>query len=59
MIKSQFSDFSKKCEILAKVLDDVGKIHPFIQGVLYLTLTLSVVIDLLYCRCGFCVQGGD
>lgn len=32
-MKTQVSEFAKKCEALVKVLDEVGKIHPFIQGV--------------------------
>lgn len=32
MIKSEVSNFAKNSESLVKLLDEVGKMHPFIQG---------------------------
>ena len=32
MVKDQVSSFAEKSQVVMKVLDEVGKFHPFIQG---------------------------
>ena len=58
-IKSQINHFFENTDILVKVLDEVGKVHPFIQSVLCLNPTLAVIIHSSRCSRGFCVQGCD
>lgn len=58
-VKSQVGHFAENCERLVKVLDEVGKVHPFVQSVSCLASTLSVIIDSSRCSCGFFVQGGN
>ena len=52
-IKTQLSHFVENSKALVKVLDEVGKVHPFIQSMSYLASTLFVISHLLRCSCGF------
>ena len=59
MVKSQVTHFVENTRILAMVLDEVGEVHPFIQGVSWSTLTMSVMTHPPHCSCGFFVQSRD
>ena len=58
-IKTQVSHFVENSKALVKVLDEVGKVHPFIQSVSYSVWTLSVISHLLRRSCSLFVQDGD
>jgi len=58
IVKSEVTRFVETSKILVRALDEVGKVHPFIQGVSCSALTLYVVTYSSYRSCGFCVRGG-
>ena len=58
-LKGQVSHFAETSKVLVTVLDEVGKVHPFIQGVSYLALISSLIPHLYHCSGGYFVQGGN
>jgi hypothetical protein len=60
MIKDQVNHFAQNSKILLGVLDEVGKVHPFIQSMSSSPLCpLLSNGDPLPCSCCVCVQSSD
>ena len=58
-VKYQVSQFAENSKILVAALDELGKVHPFIQSVPYFSLTSSVITHSLHHSGGFCVQSSN
>ena len=59
MVKSHVNNFAENTKALVKVLDEVAKVHPFIQSVSPLVSTLCMITNSSWRSCSFCVQDGD
>lgn len=55
MIKIRVNHFVENTKILVGVLDEVGRVCPWIQCALRLASTLSVISHSSCCSCGFCI----
>ena len=59
MVKDQVGHLAKSSKCLVQALNEVGKVHLFIQSVSCLVLTPSVITHPSYRSCCFGVRGGN
>ena len=61
VVKEQVSHFVENSKVLVDLLDEVGKVHPIIQGMSLLSSLISLLSYRwrILRRCCVCVQGSD